>query len=398
MSLKSEQIKELLTRGIDVIIPSREAVEKELSSGKKLTVYLGVDPTGPQLHLGHSAPMLLLRRFQKLGHKTILLIGDFTARIGDPSGKKSQRKPLSAKEIAEHLKTYKKQASKILQFAPAQNPTEIKFNSKWLAGLKFGDLLDITSRFTVHQMLTRDMFQRRIKEGAHIGVNEFLYPFAQGYDSVALKTDAEIGASDQLFNMLIGRDMVRAYLKKEKFVITTRLLVNPATGAKMSKSEGGLVALDDSPKDMYGKIMAFPDELVEECFILCTEASIAQIENVMKLPPREAKASLAHEIVAMYYNKTAADKAEAEFSKVFSAHELPADILISHIQSKTKNIIDLLIDTGLAASKSEARRLVEQGGVRVDNVVAKDPKKNIEIKDDMVIQVGRRRFVKLALG
>lgn len=387
-------INELLTRGIAEIIPAREVLEAALKSGKKLTVYLGIDPTGPQLHLGHSAPLLLLGRFQKLGHKTILLIGDFTARIGDPSGRTSLRKPLALKEIRENLKTYKEQASKIINFL-GKNATVIKFNSKWHNKLKFGDLLKASSSFTVQQMLARDMFQERIKKELPISLNEFLYPIAQGYDSVALKTDIEIGASDQLFNMLVGREMVSEYINKEKFVVTIKLLVNPVTGAKMSKSEGSFVALADAPNDMYGKIMAFPDELIRDCFELCTDMPMTEVEYAVKLLPRDAKAKLARTLVTMYHDRQAADKAEEEFNKTFAGHGVPTDMLEVHIAAKSKNIVDLLVETGLASSKSEARRLVGQGGVRIDGEVIKDQNKEINLRNEMVVQVGRRRFVKI---
>lgn len=391
MPSKNDLINELLARGIAEIIPSKESLEAELKSGKELNVYLGVDPTGPSLHLGHSVPLLLLRRFQQLGHHTVLLIGDFTARIGDPSGKTTQRKPLSEKEIKANLANYKKQASKLLDFSS----THIEFNSKWLERLTYGDLIGTTKSFTVQQMLARDMFRERIKNDQPISINEFLYPIAQGYDSVALKTDIEIGASDQLFNMLIGRDMVREHLGKEKFVVTTKLLVNPATGKKMSKSEGSFVALDDAPSDMFGKIMAFPDELIKDCFELCTEVPMAEIDEIMKLPPRDAKAKLASTIVVTYHDEAAAKKAKEEFQKVFSAGGLPKEVPVVHIKEKSKDLGGLLVETGLAPSKSEARRLVHQGGVKIDGKVQRDSQVKISIKKGMVLQVGKRKFIQL---
>lgn len=392
MPLKSEQINLLLTRGIAEVIPSKEALKQALMSEKKLTVYLGVDPTGPSLHLGHSVPLLLLRRFQKLGHKTVLLIGDFTASIGDPSGKIAQRRPLSGEEIKANLANYKKQASKLLDFSSAS----IEFNSAWLERLTYGDLNKITSSFTVQQMLARDMFQERIKKEQPIGLSEFLYPIAQGYDSVALKTDVEIGASDQLFNMLVGRDMVREHLGKEKFVVTTKLLVNPATGKKMSKSEGDFIALEDAPNEMYGKVMALPDELTKDCLELCTEIPMGEIDKITKLLPRDSKAKLAYTIVSIYHGEKAAKDAEREFGKVFSAGELPQDMPAVKISAKIKNIVDLLVETKLAPSKNEARRLIEQGGVKVDGRVAGDWKEKISVRDGMVVQVGRRRFAKIS--
>lgn len=394
MPLKNEQINELVTRGIERIIPSQEELTGVLIGDRKLKIYLGIDPTGPKLHLGHSVPILLLRRFQKLGHRTILLIGDFTARIGDPSGRTTLRKPLTLTEIKRNLKIYKQQASRIIDFS-GKNATEIKFNSSWHKRLTFGDLLKIASQFTVQQMLARDMFQERLKKEAPIGLHEFLYPIAQGYDSVALAIDAEIGGSDQLFNMLVGRELVRSYLKKEKFTVTTKLLVNPVTRAKMSKTEGSFVALNDAPSDMYGKIMAFPDEFMKECFELCTEVPMEEVDNILKLHPREAKAMLAHTIVAMYHSEDEAKKAEGEFTKIFSRDELPQDMPVVKISAKTKNIVDLLVETKLVASKNEARRLIEQGGVRIDGEVQVSGAKEIGARDGMILQIGKRRFVKI---
>lgn len=391
MAPKGNRIKELLQRGVEEIIPPTEDFGKVLSGKKKLTVYLGIDPTASNLHLGHSVNLLKLKKFQELGHKTILLIGDFTARIGDPSGKTSQRSPLTAKQVKDNLKAYKKQAGKILDF----KKVEIRFNSEWLLRLRFEDVLYIASAFTVNRMLQRDMFQERLKSGNPIGLDEFLYPIMQGYDSVALKTDVEIGGSDQLFNMLVGRDLVKKHLGKEKYVLTTKLLVTSESGAKMSKSEGSVVALNDTANDMYAKVMAFSDSATRDCFELCTEIPMGEVDGIMKLSPREAKARLAREIVAMYHSRAAAQEVEREFKKVFSEGELPSDIPTKKINKKKINILDLLTGTGLVESKSEARRVVEQGGVKIDGRVVNDYEEKIDVKSGMVVQVGKRRFVKL---
>lgn len=391
MAPKGNQIKELLQRGVEEIIPPTEDFGKVLSGKKKLTVYLGIDPTASNLHLGHSVNLLKLKKFQELGHKTIFLIGDFTARIGDPSGKTSQRSPLTAKQVKDNLKAYKKQAGKILDF----KKVEIRFNSEWLLRLRFEDVLYIASAFTVNRMLQRDMFQERLKSGNPIGLDEFLYPIMQGYDSVALKTDVEIGGSDQLFNMLVGRDLVKKHLGKEKYVLTTKLLVTSESGAKMSKSEGVVVALNDTPNDMYAKVMAFSDSATRDCFELCTEIRMGEVGGIMKLSPREAKARLAREIVAMYHGKTAAQEAEREFEKVFSEHELPSHIPTKKINKKKINILDLLAETGLVESKSASRRMVEQGGVKIDGRVVDDWGAEVTPKNGMVVQVGKRRFIKI---
>lgn len=401
MTSKTDQINELLSRGIEEVIPSRDTLAKDLANGKKLTIYHGVDPTAPHLHLGHSTNYLLLRRFQKLGHRVILLVGDFTARIGDPSGRTAERVPLSEKEVLDNLRTYKEQAAKILDFDSEENPAELAHNSAWLKKLALEDIIDVASHFTVQQMLARDMFQRRLKNENPIGLHEFLYPLMQGYDSVALKTDAEVGGEDQLFNMLVGRDLVKAYLKKEKFVITTKLLTNPKTGNKlMSKSEGNYIALDDPPADMYGKTMALPDEVVLDCFRLCTEVTSDEIEKIKKLPPREAKARLAREIVTMYHGAPAASKAEAEFRKVFVSSKAPSNIPLIHMRGGATRTTQVLLDTGMASTKSEAVRLVEQGGVHVQ-APGKEwatAGETIDIQDNVVIRVGKRRFKKFAVG
>lgn len=402
MTSKADQINELCTRRIAEIIPSREAMLKELSGGRKLNVYLGIDPTSPHIHLGHSIPLLLLKRFQKLGHHVTLLIGDFTARIGDPSGKAKTRVPLDEDQVLENVHTYKSQAGKILDFDSKENPVALAYNSAWLGKMSFGKVLELASSFTVQQMLARDMFQKRIQEESPIGVHEFLYPLMQGYDSVALETDIEIGGKDQLFNMLVGRDLVNRYLKKEKFVVATRLLANPVTGAKMSKSEGNVIALDDSAPDMYGKVMALPDEMLWECFELCTEVALQEIKMVKSLNPRDAKARLAREIVTMYHNANAAEKAEAEFGKVFGGKEAPSRMREVTVKKEKMNIVELVIAAGLVGSKNEARRLIEQGGIHIQRPGGNGEWESVSYGDQevvlenkMIIRAGRRRFAQI---
>lgn len=399
MASKADQINELISRSIAEILPSPRALARALKGGEKLTVYLGVDPTAPELHLGHSISLLTLKRFQKLGHKVVLLVGDFTARIGDPSGKTKARKPLSEKEVLGNSQTYKAQASKILDFDSPHNPAILAFNSFWHKKLSFRDVLDLASHFSVQQMLVRDMFDKRVKEGSPIGLNELLYPLMQGYDSVALRTDVEVGGRDQLFNMLVGRDLVKRYLQKEKFVVAMRLLVNPITGAKMSKSEGNYIALDDPPPNMYGKVMALPDEVIFDCFQLCTEVPLAEIEKIRKLPARDAKAYLAREIVSMYHGENHAKIAENKFVAVFREHELPEDLKVVYLSERKINIVELLYSTGLVPSKSEARRLLAQQGVRVKGEgssewrTVEDSKKDVSIESPVIIRAGKRRFV-----
>jgi tyrosyl-tRNA synthetase len=397
------RIKEILNNHkIDKIYPSNTVLEGALKSGKRLIIYHGIDPTGPQLHLGHSTNCFILREFQRLGHQVILLIGDFTAMIGDPTGKSKTRKPLTRKEALINAKGYKKQLEKVLDFNSKGNPIKIKFNSSWLNKLTFKRLTELSANFTVQQMIIRDMFQKRIKNNQPVSLHEFLYPIMQGYDSVAMDVDMEVGGTDQTFNMLIGRDLVRIYNKKEKFVLTTKLLIDPNTNEKiMNKSEGRYIALNDSPKEMYGKVMALPDEMILTCLELCTEISLDEIRKIKKeliskqLNPRDAKARLAREIVSIHHNRLAARKAEKEFNRVFKLHQIPADIKTHKLAGKKINILDLLARTGLASSKSEAKRLVEQGAVKIDNLIVKDWRKEIISKKETIIRVGKMKFVKI---
>jgi len=391
-----KKIKEILfSRYIEKVYPSKEKLKSLLKSDKRLAIYIGIDPTAPHLHLGHSTNFLLLKKFQELGHKVILLIGDFTARIGDPTGKLSARKPLSEQEILRNCRGYKTQTGKILDFVSKENPAELKFNSQWLSQLRLDEIIELMAKTTVGQILKREMFQKRIKEGKEIYLNEFLYPLLQGYDSVAMRIDIEMGGNDQTFNMMVGRDLVKDYLDKEKIVISTKLLINPKTQRKlMSKSEGNFIALDDSPDQMYGKIMALPDEVVLPVFNLCTEIEDEKIKEIMKLNPREAKTKLAKEIVSIYYGRGKAERAEREFNRVFREKKLPTIIPQVQIKEKSLNILELLVKIKLISSKSEAKRLILQKAVKINGVLKENWQEIIEIKKGIVIQVGKRRFVK----
>jgi len=387
-----DALKNLLTRSVDTIYPSREALERALSSGKKLTIYLGVDPTGPHLHLGHATNLLVLRRFQALGHKIILLIGDFTARIGDPTDKLAARKPLTA-EVKRNFKTFKKQAAKILNFS-GPNAAAVAFNSKWHTKMNFEKLVELASHFTEQQMVERDMFQERKKSNKPIGLHEFLYPLMQGYDSVALDVDVEIGGTDQTFNMLAGRKLLREYKNKEKFVITTKLLENPKTGRKlMNKSEGGLINLDDKPNDMFGKVMALPDEGVRPVAEFCTEMAMGDIEKMLGRDgnPRDTKLSLATEIVKLYHSEKIAVKARETWIKTFSKKETPSEMETVRIKKGT-TLLEVVRAAGIS-SNSEAMRLFAQSAIKRNNTVAQDPKKSA-IEGD-VLKIGKKKFVKV---
>lgn len=400
VSTDRSKIEGLLERGIERIYPSKEALFKTLAAGKKLRIYLGVDPTGPHLHLGHLTNLLTLRGFQNLGHEVIFLIGDFTARIGDPSGRLSARRQLSEKEIASNLKTFTEQAAKILRF---EGPTKVvlKFNSTWWGKLNFAEIIGIMQHFTIQQVLHRDMFQERIKKDKPIAVPEFFYPLMQGYDSVAMDVDAEIGGTDQTFNMLVGRDLMDIYKKKEKFVITTKLLVNPKTGNKlMNKSEGGLINLDDSSDEMFGKVMALDDESMFPVAELSSEMPLIELETLRRAVasggnPRDAKLAIASAVTATIHGTSAADKARERFISVFGKKETPHDILTVALKSKKISLVDFLFHAKLATSKSEARRLITQGGVKINQKKVSDWSTKVTLAPGDVIQVGKRKFVKV---
>jgi len=393
------KIEEVLSRGVEKIYPSFKDLEKIMLSGKRLRLYCGYDPTAPTLHIGHMVTLKKLAQFQTLGHEVIMLIGDFTGMIGDPTEKIGTRKKLSREEVLRNSKNYKKLTGKILKFS-GLNPCRLLYNSKWLDSLSFTDLIKLASNFTVQQMIIRYMFQERIRKEKPIYLHEFLYPLAQAYDSVAMDVDLEIGGKDQAFNMLCGRDLMKVLKNKEKFVLATKLLITPE-GKKMGKTEGNLIPMDENPKEMYGKIMSWPDSLITIGFELCTDLpmeEITEISNQIKkrrLNPREAKAKLAREIVTICRDKRAAQKAEEEFNRVFKEEKLPSRIPEIKIREKALNILDLLVKIGLASSKSEAKRLILQKGVKINNQVQNDWQKIIEIKKGIVIQVGKRKFIRL---
>lgn len=400
MALKTSKqtIQTILTRGVDTVYPSTEKLQALLQK-KQLRVYHGIDPTGSTLHLGHTIPLRKLRQFQERGHKTILLIGTFTAQIGDPTGKDKTRTPLSKEQIESHTATYKEQLSKILDFDNPENPTEIAYNSTWLEKLTFQEIIKLASTFTVQQMLERDMFQQRMEKNKPIGLHEFLYPLMQGYDTVALDADIEIGGTDQTFNMLAGRTLMKTLKKKEKFVITTPLLED-AKGKKIGKTEGNIIGITDTPNDLFGEVMALSDEAIIPTMKLATdieESEISTIEQDIENGgnPKDAKERLAQEIVTMYHSKKDAQSAQQEFQKIFARKELPSDIQeVTRTSIQGENIADIIAELKLTKSKSDAKRLIEQGAVKIN-------KKKIEAwdiplpKEDVIIQVGKRKFIKV---
>lgn len=391
----SQKIDEILTRGVENIYPNKEELEKLLKSGKKIRIYCGIDPTG-KLHIGHGAVLEKLHQFQELGHEVIVLIGDFTATIGDPTGKNQTRKSLTRKQVLANAKDYKKQIAKIL----SSEKSKVRFlrNEKWSNKLKPIDLLSLASQFTVARLLERDMFQERIKAGQDIHVHEFLYPMFQAYDAVIMDVDMQIGGNDQTFNMLAGRTLMKKMKNKDMFVLATKLLVDP-TGKKMGKTEGNMINLDDNPEEMYGKIMSWPDSLIGLGFEICTRVSLDEINKITN--PRDAKARLAKEIVKMYYGEKAAEMAEEEFDKVFKNKELPTDIPVFETAENNYPILDLLCDTKLALSKNEAKRLIDGNAVEIINGENKIKitgwNTEIKLENETIIKVGSRKFIKIRI-
>lgn len=389
-------IDELLSRGIQNIYPSKEFLENKIKKGEKLTIYLGIDPTGPNLHLGHAIPIKKLSEFQKMGHKIILLMGDFTAMIGDPTDKGATRKQLTHKEVMFNLKNYKKQASKLISFK-GKNPALFKFNSKWLSKMNFEDVLSLASNMTVQQMLERDMFEKRMKEGKPIYIHEFMYPLMQGYDSVAMNVDGEIGGNDQTFNMLCGRDMLKTIKNKEKFVITVKLLEDNG-GKKMGKTENNMVSLSDSNDEMYGKIMSWTDGLIVPGFELCTNVSSSEIQIISNelskgVNPKDLKMRLAHNIVSIYYGKEKADEAQNKWENTFSKKEIPENILEIEI-NKDELLVDVFLRNKLVSSKSDFRRLIDEGAI---TNLDKDVKIDLatEVAKRGTYRIGKKRFCKI---
>jgi tyrosyl-tRNA synthetase len=390
-------INTLLTRGVENIYPSFDFIESRLKDGKQLTLYLGIDPTGPDLHLGHAIPLRKMAEFQKLGHKLILLVGDFTGMIGDPTDKSATRVRLTREQVLENASKYKAQASKIISFE-GENAAELKYNSEWLDKLTLRDTTELASNFTVQQFMERDMFEKRLEEGKPIHLHEFLYPLMQAYDSVAMNVDGEIGGNDQTFNMLAGRDLMKALKGKEKFVITSKLLVDP-TGKKMGKSEGNMITLSDTPDDMFGKVMSWTDGMIIPGFEILTDLPNGEIKE-MKIAmgdgvnPRDYKVKLAAEVVATFFDRAMGDAAVDRFNKLFQEHAIPENIEEVKLAS-AMSIIDVLVETKLAPSKSEARRLIDGGGVKVDEVVVADYELVIDPSKKPLIQKGKRFFIRV---
>ncbi len=385
-----KKVKEILNRGTEDIIDKKH-LEKALLSGKRLNIKLGIDPTGPKIHLGRATQLLKLRDLQELGHKIILIIGDFTAMVGDASDKTAMRKALSPEEIKQNMKDYLPQIGRIIDL----KKTEVRYNSQWLKKLKITELIRICMHFTAQQMIQRRNFKERWEQGKEIGLHEMLYPIFQGYDSVAVKADLEIGGFDQLFNLKIGREMQKIFNQEPQDIMALKMIYG-LDGRKMSTSWGNVINILDEPEEMFGKIMSLKDDLIMAYFECCTRFPLEKINK--KIHPKELKKMLAREIVAVFYSFKEAVAAEKEFERIFEKKNLPSVIKEKKIKEKEMNILDLLVAVGLAKSKTEAKRLVEQGGIKIIKrekpLIEKDWKKTITI-EEMVIQSGKRNFVRI---
>lgn len=375
------KIDEILNRGVEAVLPTKESL-RELITKRKITLYQGFDPTAPSLHVGHFIGIRKLHEFQELGHRVIFLIGDFTAMIGDPTDKLAARRKLTKEEVIKNLKDYKKQVERIIRF-DGGNPAQIMFNSTWLSKLSFEQIIEIASNFTVQQMIERDMFNERLKEEKPIYLHEFLYPLMQGYDSVAMDVDLEIGGNDQLFNMLAGRTLMRALKNKEKFVLTMKLLTDP-TGKKMGKTEGNAIFLSDSAINIFGKVMAFEDKLLPLAIELLTDLPL---DTPQKVAPMDAKKALAYEIAKQIHGEDRAREAKTYFEKTFQ-QKIPS------YSKKIKNLKSLSATVGgFVGSVSQAKRLIIAGAVDVDGKTVKDIL--YELKGGEELKIGKRMFVKV---
>jgi tyrosyl-tRNA synthetase len=394
---------DLIKRGVSEIIPEEELLRKlERSSkeGKPLIIKLGCDPSRPDLHIGHSVVLRKLAQFQTLGHQAILIIGDFTGMIGDPSGRNVTRPALSLEESRKNGKSYLEQASKILN----KEKTKIVYNSEWLSKMTFEDVIKLSSKYTVARMLERDDFTKRFKSGEPISMHEILYPLAQAMDSVAISSDVELGGTDQKFNLLVGRDIQREFGMEPQVILTMPLIVGTDGIEKMSKSYNNYIGISDTPREIFGKTLSIPDSLIENYYELATDISneeLISIKHLLKDPntnPRNIKRNLAKKLVSMYHDTQAANEAEEEFDRIFIKKEIPDEVpeFIWSMGAQS-GILELLTITNLAPSKGEARRLVLQGGVTIDTVKIDDINSVIDIKDNSIIKVGKRKFIRIKL-
>lgn len=385
----------LFDRAVENIYPTREFLEKRAAEGEPLRLYVGYDPTGPTLHIGHGITLLKLRDFQLMGHKIIMLIGDFTAMIGDPTDKSATRTKLNKEQVLENCKKYQEQAACIIDF-DGDNPAELLYNSEWHGKMSFSDVVELSSHFTVQRLMERDMFQNRLKDEKPVYLHELMYPLMQGYDCVAMDVDGEVGGNDQTFNMLAGRTLMKDLKSKEKFVLATKLLVD-STGKKMGKTEGNMIALSDSAEDMFGKVMRWSDDMIVPGFEICTRVPMEEVQEVAsKLEagenPRDAKLRLAFEITKQFKGEDAAQQGADHFKTVIQSGEKPDEI--PTLSPSSNDIVTVLKEAGFASSNSDARRAIEGGGVKVNDEKVESHDHQVQSGD--VIQKGKRFFVEIA--
>lgn len=391
------QIEELLTRGV-VTVEIRENLEKKLKSGRQLRVKMGFDPSAPDIHLGHTIGMRKLRAFQELGHKVVIIVGDWTAQIGDPSGRSAQRQMLTAEEVKEHAQTYLDQFFTVVD--PNPELVEIRWQSTWFGDFDLADVMRLTSKFTVAQMLARDDFTNRYNQGAPIGIVEFLYPLLQAYDSVAVEADVEMGGTDQTFNLLVGRDIQREMGQPPQDILTVPILVGTDGVQKMSKSLGNYVGVSEPPAEMYGKLMSIPDTILPDYLTLASTipaGELAQLLESLNDPstnPRDVKDRMAANIVEAFHDRAAAEAAREAFQRVYREHQAPEDMPEKSVNYPA-SIVDLLKVAELVNSNNEARRLIKQGGVRIDGERVEDAELVCSFDRPVVLQAGKRRFVRL---
>jgi tyrosyl-tRNA synthetase len=397
-----DPIEDIVTRGVANIIPNREALEKTLQSEKKLNIYLGIDPTATHIHLGHAVPLRKLQQFADLGHNVTFLIGSFTALIGDTSDKDAERPILTKEQIEENFQTYKSQAEKVLDFSKIT----VKYNSEWLKDLNFEEIVKLAQHFSVGDFVGRELIRRRLDENKRVGLHEVLYPVMQGYDSYYLDTDVQLGGTDQTFNMQAGRELQKDLRGKESFVMTN-VFLEGTDGRKMSKSWGNAIWLDDTPEDIYAKTMAIKDELIVQYFTLATNLPFNEINEYKERldkgdHPMDIKKILASRIVSELYDKESSGKAGNYFESRVQQKEVPQDIEIKHINDISLQVKDmittaehLIVASGTAATYSEAKRLIDQGGIEIDGQRVTNPNDEIELKNDLLIKRGKHKFVKI---
>ncbi|HDK7166287.1 TPA: tyrosine--tRNA ligase [Clostridium botulinum] len=391
-----EQIK-IISKGVDEIInveDLKSKLEKSQKTGKPLTVKLGLDPTAPDIHIGHSVVLRKIRQLQDLGHRAVIIIGDFTGRIGDPTGKSKTRKPLTQEEVMFNAKTYEEQIFKIID----KDKTDLKFNSEWLGKLSLRDTIELTSKYTVARMLEREDFKKRFESHSSIGIHEFFYPLLQAFDSVTLKADIELGGTDQRFNLLMGRTIQKDFDQESQVAILMPLLEGTDGKDKMSKSLGNYIGINEDANDIYGKVMSIPDEMIVKYYELATDIhpdEVAKIKAKLEeenINPRDVKMELAKEIVRLYHGEEVSIKAEENFKNIFQQGNIPEDMDTIEVDVAETNIVDLIVKAEFATSKNEARRLVKQGAVKINGEKVDE---ECKVKNEDILQVGKKKFIKI---